>query len=76
MTLEELAAQGNPKPQYPANHKPAMKVPKGGSSCSKCRFVGADLKTCGNPYYRKYYGTDKLPYPADEFCSDWFEVGK
>ena len=72
--LSQLAQQGNAKQeQFPPDHKPAMRVPKGGSNCAKCRFVGSDLKTCGNPYYQQYYGSNKLKAPADEFCSDWFE---
>lgn len=59
------------KPEYPADHKPAMQVPKGGSSCSKCEYLMAG-SNCGNEYYQKYYGTSKIPKPVDEFCSDWF----
>jgi len=60
----------------PKNHKPGMVVPKGGSSCAKCRFLGEDGKTCDNKYFIKWNGSNKLPAPADEYCSDWFEVGK
>lgn len=28
-----------PKAQYPADHKPAMRVPAGGSSCASCEYL-------------------------------------
>ena len=61
---------------YPANHKPAMRVPVGGSSCAKCAFHRADGNRCDSPDYQKYYGTDQIPLPPDQFCSDWFEAGR
>lgn len=61
------------KPTYPPNHVPAIKVPVGGSSCLKCRFLGEDKKTCKNKYYILWNnGSNKLLAPADRFCSDWF----
>lgn len=57
---------------YPDDHKPAMRVPKGGSSCASCEYlVGKD--NCRNEYFIKWNGSSKLPAPADEYCSDWFE---
>lgn len=63
---------GGKKFQLPKDHKPAMHVPKGGSSCASCEYLGGDKKTCKNKYYIQYYATNKLPFPADEFCSDWY----
>lgn len=60
------------KPTYPANHQPAMKVPKGGSSCKTCKFLGRDEKTCASPDYRAYYGHNRLLQHYEEFCSDWY----
>lgn len=59
---------------YPENHKPAMEVPQGGSSCAKCSYYNPDGNRCHNRNYQKYYGTDKIPLPPDRFCSDWFEA--
>lgn len=65
------------KPTYPKDHKPAMEVPKGGSSCAKCEYLkDADKRLCGNPHYQAYYGTDKIPLPIDQYCSDWFAEKK
>jgi hypothetical protein len=58
---------------YPADHKPGMQVPKGGSSCASCEYLGADGKTCKNTYFIAWNGSDTLPAPADEYCSDWWE---
>ena len=57
---------------YPADHKPGMKVPKGGSSCAKCEYLANGA--CTNKYFIKWNGSGKLPAPPDEYCSDWFEV--
>ena len=65
-----------PKPQYPADHKPAIRVPVGGSSCASCEYLKPDGKHCRNPYFIEWHGTDKLPFPANEFCSDWYEPSK
>jgi len=54
----------------PENHLPAMKVPKGGASCSVCSFWKDNQ--CTNKYYIKWNESGKIPYPADEYCSDWF----
>jgi len=59
---------------YPKDHKPAMRVPKGGSSCAKCEYLGNDSKTCNNKFFIFWNGSNKLPAPADEYCSDWFEA--
>lgn len=61
-------------PKYPKDHVPAIRVPKGGSSCSSCEYLGEDRKTCRNPYFISWNGgSNKLGAPADEFCSDWYE---
>lgn len=64
------------KPEYPKDHVPAIRVPKGGSSCSSCKFLGDDGKSCKNEYFIKWHGSPKLPAPADEYCSDWYEPKK
>jgi hypothetical protein len=61
------------KPQYPPDHQPGMRVPKGGSSCSNCEYLGQDEKSCTNKYFIKWNGGPKLPAPADSYCSDWYE---
>lgn len=62
------------KAEYPANHKPGMRVPKGGSMCKNCRFLkDAAKRICGNEYFVKWNGSDVTPAPVDEYCSDWYE---
>ena len=61
------------QPTYPPDHKPALEVPKGGSSCATCQFYKGNQK-CGSPDYAKFYGTDHIPLPPDRFCSDWWEA--
>ena len=64
------------KPQFPLNHKPGMRVPRGGSSCFKCEYYKGNMK-CGNKYFIAWNGSDKIPAPnPDEYCSDWFEIRK
>lgn len=62
--------------EYPKDHVPAMRVPKGGSSCASCEYLAKDGANCMNAYFQKWHGTAKLPAPADEFCSDWYEPVK
>lgn len=64
------------QPQYPPDHQPAMRVPKGGSSCSSCQYLGEDSKSCTSQYFIQWNGSDQLPAPPDEFCSDWYEPGQ
>lgn len=61
------------KIEYPLNHKPGMRVPRGGSSCSSCEYLGSDGETCKNKYFIKWNGSNVLPAPADSYCSDWYE---
>jgi hypothetical protein len=63
--------------KLPQNHIAGIKVPKGGSCCANCKFLGEDKKSCGNKYWIEWNGgNSKLPAPADEYCSDWFESKK
>ena len=59
----------------PPNHKAAMQVTKGGTTCANCQFVDAEKHECKNPHYILWNGDDpKLPdLPLDEICSDWWE---
>jgi len=56
----------------PANHKLGMKVPKGGSSCEKCKFL-KDEHNCGNKGFIKWNGSSRLPAPDDEYCCDLYD---
>jgi hypothetical protein len=69
--FHDMEAKGDPT--YPADHKAAMRVPKGGSSCASCKYVSDDGKDCSNTHYQAYNGSKHLPAPADEYCSDWYE---
>jgi hypothetical protein len=60
----------------PFNHKPGLPVPKGGSSCSNCEYLGKDGESCTNRHFIKWNGGNRLPMPADEYCSDWWEDSK
>lgn len=59
---------------FPDDHVPAIRVPKGGSSCSNCMFVDAARHECKEPHYIEWNGGPKLPpLPLDEICSDWYD---
>ena len=67
----------HPKPTYPLDHRAGMQVPKGGSSCAKCRYVSSNHKRCANRYFQAWNnGSSKLPMPADQYCSDYFEPAR
>lgn len=68
------------KPTYPADHQAGMRVAKGGSMCKNCRFLkDAENRICGNKDFIAWEGHDKpagsnvIPYPIDEYCSDWWK---
>lgn len=61
--------------ELPSNHTPGTIVPKGGSCCANCKFgsVVDNKGYCSNEHFIKWNGSSKLPAPADEYCSDWWE---
>jgi len=59
------------KATYPPDHKPGMKVTKGGSCCKNCEYVNGNK--CTNEYFKRWHGSDVIPAPTDEYCSDWWE---
>lgn len=60
--------------ELPKNHIAGLKVPKNGACCANCIWLGNDKISCTNKYWIKWNGgNDKLPYPADEYCSDFWE---
>ena len=58
--------------ELPDTHKAGMAVPKGGSSCASCTFYEGN-QICGNKYWVQWNGSNNIPKPADEYCSDWYE---
>jgi hypothetical protein len=73
LLTKSLEASG--EVSYPDDHKAAMRVPKGGSSCASCKYLEGTNK-CNNEYFIKWNGSKDLPFPADEYCSDWYEPGE
>ena len=61
---------------YPKDHQPGMRVPRGGSSCETCKYLGNDARSCNNKYFQLWHGSRILPFPADEYCSDWYEPAR
>lgn len=62
------------KIEYPSNHKPGMRVTKGGSMCGNCEYWIKGGNLCGNKYWIQWNdGDNKIPYPADEYCCNWWE---
>jgi len=58
----------------PPDHKPAIKVPKGGSCCANCRYWNDEEGLCSNQYYIKWNGgSGTIPEDPTSFCSDWYE---
>lgn len=59
---------------YPADHKPGMEVPVGGSMCANCEYLkDAKKKICGEPNFVKWNGSEVIPGNINAYCSDWFE---
>lgn len=52
---------------------PGIRVPKGGSNCAKCMYLGDDKKTCTNAGFIRWHGSNVIPAPIEEYCSNWFD---
>lgn len=77
--MQNLLKKADGKFELPSDHIPAIKVPKGGSCCANCKYGSVDDQGkghCANEYFQKWNGSDELPAPPDEFCSDWYEPAK
>ena len=62
--------------KVPDSHRIGMRVPAGGSSCAKCKYLEPE-NHCGNDYWLKWRRGDALiPAPADEYCCDFFEASR
>lgn len=59
-------------PEYPADHKLGMRVPKNGSDCKKCEYVKG--QECLNKIFVQWNGSNTIPAPVDEYCCDMFET--
>ena len=70
---DEHLTQLGPNVTYPPDHEPGLKVPKGGSMCANCEYHNPDGNICKNEYFIRWNGSDKIPAPADQYCSDWYE---
>jgi hypothetical protein len=69
--LENFGGPG--KMILPKGHKAGLRVPKGGSCCANCKYWDADAEVCNSDYYVKWAGTNTIPYPANEYCTNWWE---
>jgi len=59
--------------EYSSDHVPAMKVPKGGSSCASCEYLkDPKKKICGNEYFIRWNQSEIIPGEIDAYCSDWY----
>ena len=72
-----LERKDRKKVSYPKNHKPGMRVPKGGSMCQNCAYLkDAENRICGQPDFIKWNGSEVIPGPVDSYCSDFYEPAK
>ena len=72
-----MSNYGGPGPMIlPADHEAGIKVPKGGSCCANCEYWLEKEQICNNKYYIKWAGTNKIPYAADEYCTNWWHPKK
>lgn len=62
--------------KLPKNHQAGMKVPKGGSMCANCEYLGKDRKTCTEENFISWNGSKFIPGEIDAYCSDWYSPAK
>lgn len=67
----------DPKPIYPEDHQPGMRVPRGGSMCANCEYLKDQNKgLCGQENFIAWHGSEQLPEAINEYCCDWFSPAK
>ncbi len=72
-SLLELLKLQEGKIEYPSDHKPGMKVTKGGSMCGNCEYWVEKGNLCNNKYWLQWRdGNAKIPVAADEYCCNWW----
>lgn len=54
--------------KIPDRYPFAEEVPKEGTSCANCYFLGKDGKTCRNKIYIKKNGSNQLGKKASRWC--------
>ena len=57
----------------PESHQAGMKVTKGGSMCANCEYWTEEGNLCTSKYWKKWSEVEEIPYPADEYCCNWWE---
>ena len=74
-SLLELLKLQEGKIEYPSDHKPGMRVTKGGSMCVNCEYWTEKGNLCNNKYWLQWHNGDaKIPAPADEYCCNWWHA--
>jgi hypothetical protein len=69
-----LENYGGGQYEVPSNHKAGLRVPVGGSCCKNCKYWNDSDNKCGNKFYQNWSETDgEIPFPPNEYCSDWWE---
>jgi hypothetical protein len=68
------APPGPPAATYPPGHQPGKVTPKGGASCSNCKFgmEMGDKTYCNEPNFVKFHGSSEVPSSGDSYVSDWW----
>jgi len=41
--------------------------------CANCEYWVAEGNLCNSKYWKKWAETEEIPYPADEYCCNWWE---
>lgn len=72
--IDILLTEG--KIEYPKGHKPGLKVPVGGSMCANCEYWKEEGNICNNKYWQQWAETEKVPYPGNQYCCDWWHENK
>lgn len=77
LDIGESLKKNEGKAFYPLDHKPGLKVPKGGSSCASCKYLkDKNKRICGNKHWVEWHGSEIIPEAIDEYCSDFWEWKK
>jgi hypothetical protein len=67
----------SPEGLYPPDHEFGMKVPEGGSACSKCGYLDKEtMEDCKEEHFVRWNGGSRIKGRVSAYCCDNFEAAK
>lgn len=73
-TAVEAKEPFSPDGLYPEDHEFGMKVPEGGSACSKCEYLDKEtMRDCEEQHFIRWNGGTRIKGKITAYCCDDFK---